>query len=81
MKSTNSRIMKKLSRQERSELWSRLRKENKNFADLCDARDEVVRTIGHQDIVTRALVAELEKWDIKVEKMFGKLAEKEKKWK
>ena len=73
--------MKKLSRKERSELWSRLRKEDIIFADLCDARDEVVRTIGHHDVVKRALISELEKWDIKVEKMFGKLAEKEKKWK
>ena len=73
--------MKKLSDKERSDLWSRLRKENEDFTDLCDARDEVVRTIGYHDIVKRALVAELEKWDVKVEKMFGKLAEKEKKWK
>ena len=81
MKSINSRLRKKLSRKERSEYWSRLRQEDEIFRDLCDARDEVVRTIGHHDIVTRALVAELEQWDIKVEKMFGKLAEKEKKWK
>ena len=61
MKSKNSRFRKKLSRKERSEIWSHLRQENKVFADLCDARDEVVRTIGHHDVVIRALISELEK--------------------
>ena len=70
--------MKKLSQKEKSELWSRLRKDGKDFEDLCDARDEVVRTIGHHDVVRRALILELEKWDIKVEKMFKKLVDKEK---
>ena len=77
MKSTNSRIMKKLSRKERADLWSRLRKENEDFTDLCDARDEVVRIIGHHDVVKRALILELENWDMRVEGMFRKLEGKE----
>ena len=64
--------MKKLSRKQTSELWSRLRKDDEIFDDLCDARDEVVRVLAHQDMITRALVTELEKWDTKVDAMFQK---------
>ena len=35
--------MKKLSDAERAELWSRLRKENESFEDLCNERDKIVR--------------------------------------
>ena len=78
MKPTNSRLKKKLSSKERTDLWSRLRKEDEVFTDLCNARDEVVRTMGHHDVVKRALILELEKWDIQVDKMFRKLVDKEK---
>ena len=71
--------MKKLSQKEKSELWSRLRKENGIFDDLCDARDEVVRVIAHNDLVKRALVSELKKWDIKVDTIFQKEIEQEEK--
>jgi len=77
MKSKNSRLRKKLSRKERSELWSHLRQEDKVFADLCDARDEVVRTIGHHDVVKRALISELEKWDLEIDEIFRKEIDKE----
>jgi len=69
-------LKKKLSRKEISELWSRLRKEDEIFDDLCNARDEVVRTIGHHEVVKRALISELEKWDTKIETMFRKLLNK-----
>jgi len=69
--------LKKLSRKQTSELWSRLRKEDEIFDDLCDARDEVVRVLAHQDMITCALVTELEKWDVKVETMFQKKIDKE----
>ena len=69
--------MKKLSRKQTSELWSRLRKDDEIFDDLCDARDEVVRVLAHQDMITRALVTELEKWDTKVDAMFQKKIDKE----
>lgn len=70
-------MKKKLSRKEISQLWSQLRKEDEIFDDLCDARDEVVRVLAHQDMITRALVTELEKWDTKVETMFQKKIDKE----
>ncbi len=77
MKPTNSRLKKKLTRKERTDLWSRLRKEDEVFIDLCNARDEVVRTMGHNDVVKRALILELEKWDTKVDTMFQKEIDKE----
>ena len=70
-------MKKKLSRKEIRELWSQLRNEDEIFDDLCDARDEVVRVIAHQDMIKRALVTELEKWDIKVDAMFQKKIDKE----
>ena len=70
-------MKKKLSRKEISQLWSQLRKEDEIFDDLCDARDEVVRVLAHQDMITRALVTELEKWDVKVESIFQKKIDKE----
>ena len=69
--------MKKLSYKEKSELWSRLRKKDEIFDDLCNARDEVVRTLGHHEVVKRALISEIEKWDNKIEAMFSKALKKE----
>jgi len=69
--------MKKLSHKEKSELWSRLRKKDEIFDDLCNARDEVIRTLGHHEVVKRALISEIEKWDTKIEAMFSKALKKE----
>ena len=70
-------MKKKLSDKEMHTLQLRLSKENKDFADLCDARNEVVRTIAHHQVVERALLAELDKWDIKIEKILQKEKDKE----
>ena len=70
-------MKKKLTRKEISQLWSQLRKEDEKFNDLCDARDEVVRVIAHNDLVKHSLVEELKKWDVKVESMFQKKIDKE----
>ena len=70
--------MKKLSSKERSELWSRLRKENESFVDLCNERDKVVRMIEHHEIVTKALYSELEKWDSMLETVIEREMEKKK---
>ncbi len=70
-------MKKKLSRKEISQWWSQLRKEDEIFDDLCDARDEVVRVLAHHDVIKRALVTELEKWDTKVDAMFQKKIDKE----
>ena len=70
-------MKKKLSRKEISQLWSQLRKEDEIFDDLCDARDEVVRVLAHHDVIKRALVSELEKWDTEVDAMFQKKIDKE----
>jgi len=67
--------MKKLSKKERSELWSRLRKENESFENLCNERDKIVRMIEHHQIVEIALVSQLEKWNTVLGDMFSKLIE------
>ena len=69
--------MKKISKKVESKLWLRLIKENESFEDLVDARNEVVRTMGHHEVVKRALLSELDKWDAKIETMFNRLAKKE----
>ena len=66
-------IMKKLSDAERSELWSRLRKENESFEDLCNERDKIVRMIEHHEIVKNALYSQLDKWDSTLGVVFSKL--------
>ena len=71
--------MKKLSQKEKSELWSRLRKENDNFKDVCTERDKIVRLIENHEIVTKALYSELEKWDFKVDANFQKEIEQQEK--
>ena len=62
--------MKKMTRNETGKLFSRLRKEDAEFDDLCDARDDVVRVMAHHDIVKEALLLELEKWDLKMHTSF-----------
>ena len=69
--------MKKLSRKEIGDLFSRLRKESEDFADLCNERDKIVGIIEHHEIVKNALSLELEKWDTKIETIFSKALEKE----
>jgi len=69
--------MKKLSYKERSELWTRFRKDNEDFNDLCNERDKVARTIEHHQIVNEALIVELKKWDIKADTVFRKEIDKE----
>ena len=69
--------MKKLSDAERSELWSRLRKENESFEDLCNERDKIVRMREHHQIVEIALGSQLEKWNNVLGDMFNRLMEKE----
>ena len=71
--------MKKLSQKEKSDLWSRLRKEDDNFKDVCNERDKIVRIIEHHEIVTKALYTELEKWDTKVDTIFQKEIEQQEK--
>ena len=68
--------MKKLTRKEKHDLWSRLRKENSKFRDLCDERDKIVRIVEHHDIVKQALISELEKWDGLIDEVFRKLINK-----
>jgi len=64
---------KKLSDKELSEMFSRLRKEDNIFEDLCNERDKIARIIEHHEIVKNALYSELEKWDTKIEAMFSKI--------
>ena len=59
-----------------TDLFVKMIKENKDFEDLCDERNKIVRIIEHQQIVTEALFTELEKWDQKVDSMFQKELEK-----
>lgn len=63
-------MKKKLSDKEISQFWTRLRKEDEKFDDWSDARDEVVKTIGHYELLMKVLIIEQKKWDKKVEKMF-----------
>ena len=69
----------KLTDKEFRKLFIRYRKENKTFDDLCDARDAVVSVMGVYSISLDALKIELKKWDIKIDKAFGKLVNKERK--
>jgi len=57
-------------------MFSRLRKEDNIFEDLCNERNKIVRIIEHHEIVKNALYSELEKWDIRIDKIFRKLVEK-----
>ena len=53
-----------------TDLFVKMIKENKDFEDLCDERNKIVRIIEQHQIVVDALFTELKKWDIRVEKMF-----------
>jgi len=70
-------VMKKLSKREKSVMWSILRKENESFEDLCNERDKIVSMIEHHEIVKNALYSQLEKWDSMLEEMFCKFIESE----
>ncbi|NQV91261.1 hypothetical protein HQ489_02195 [Candidatus Woesearchaeota archaeon] len=50
-----------------------LRKKYPDFDDLCDARDEVVRLIGNQRLITEALKEQMYQWDHKIETRYREL--------
>lgn len=56
--------------------FERLRKENPEFDDLCDARNSVLRVIESHQIAEEALKEKFESWDSKVTSMYEKLTRK-----
>jgi len=64
--------IKNLSSKKIADLFVHLKKENKNFKDLCNERDKLVTIIEHHQIVSEALISELKNWDVKVDTMFQK---------
>jgi len=62
--------MNKLSSKEESLLWLRMREEDAEFDDLCDARDCIVRIQEPYIIMNELLEAEIKKWDEKISNVF-----------
>ena len=71
--------IKKLTENKTRELFVRFRKENDIFDDLLSERDKIVRIMEIHSITMDALSVELEKWDARIDKDFGKLLSQYKK--
>ena len=69
----------KLTRDEGVQLFIRFRKENPVFEDLVSERDKIVGVMEFHTISLDSLKTELKNWDNRVEQLFKKLVNKERK--
>ena len=53
----------------------KLRNENPEFDDMCDARDAVVRAIEMHQLSEEALQEKLREWDHKIKTVYNELSQ------